>query len=226
MLRWVAIAFAVLALGVAPASVSAAPSDTASTQAYLKAAHTALQAVVGKWSAVEAGIHALNLRFHAECPDVGAGSPQSEEEQKLSYEVAGALWATGYHTDIGIVRTFVKAVAPLKWSNPAVTRDAHRFTKGLQEMAALSVPNLCADVRTWAAGGYAAAPADTEQYDRHVEAIEIKEIPRGLLLPYLPASDRGLLAQTEHLATRFEELEFSRGQVDWNAALETLGLNQ
>ncbi len=226
MSRWVAIAFAVLALGAGTASASAAPRDTASTQAYLKAAHTALQAVVGKWSSVEAGIRQLDLRFHAECPNVGAGSPQSEEEQKLSYEVAGALWATGYHTDAGVVRAFVKAVAPLSWSNPKITRDAHRFTKGLQEMAELQVPNLCGDVRTWAAGGYKAVPADTVQYDSHVEAIEVKEIPRGLLLPYLPASDRALLAQTEHLATRFEELEFSRGQVDWNTALETLGLNQ
>jgi hypothetical protein len=226
MLRWVAIAFAMLALGATPAGATAAPRDGASTHAYLVAAHTALRAVVGKWSSVEAGIHRLDLHFDAECPHVGAGSPQSEEEQKLSYEVAGALWATGYHTDAGVVRAFVKAVTPLSWSNPAITRDAHRFAKGLQQMAALSVPNLCGDVRTWAAGGYKAVPADTEQYDRHVEAIEVKEIPRGLLLPYLPASDKALLAQTEHLATKFEELEFERGQVDWDTALETLGLNQ
>ena len=215
-----------LALGVAPAGAVAAPRDVASTQAYLVAAHTALHAVVSKWSSVEDGIHALDLRFHAECPDVGAGSPQSEEEQKLSYEVAGALWATGYHTDAGVVRAFVKAVGPLRWSNPTITRDAHRFTKGLQQMAALSVPNLCGDVRAWAADGYKAVPADTEQFDQHVEAIEVKEIPRGLLLPFLQSTDRPLLVQTEHLATRFEELEFSRGQIDWNTALETLGLNQ
>jgi hypothetical protein len=226
MLRWVAIGFAMLALGAVPAGASAAPRDAASTHAYLVAAHTALHAVVSKWSSVEDDIHALDLRFHAECPDVGAGSPQSEEEQKLSYEVAGALWATGYHTDAGVVRAFVKAVGPLRWSNPTITRDAHRFTKGLQQMAALSVPDLCGDVRAWAADGYKAVPADTEQFDRHVEAIEVKEIPRGLLLPFLPPADRPLLAQTEHLATRFEELEFSRGQIDWNTALETLGLNQ
>jgi hypothetical protein len=215
-----------LALAVGPASASAAQRDVDSTQAYLVAAHTALQSVVGKWSSVESGIHQLDVRFHSECPDVGAGSPQSEEEQKLSYEVAGALWATGYHTDIKVVRAFVKAVAPLSWSNPTITRDARRFTKGLQQMAALPVPNLCGDVRAWAAGGYKAVPADTDQYDERVEAIQVKEIPRGLLLPFLPPSDRSLLAQTEHLATRFEELEFERGQIDWNTALETLGLNQ
>jgi hypothetical protein len=226
MLRWVAIGFAVLVLGVAPTGASAAARDVDSTHAYLVAAHTALQAVVGKWSSVEAGIRRLDLRFHSECPDIGAGSPQSEEEQKLSYEVAGALWATGYHTDIKIVRSFDKAVAPLSWSNPTITHDARKFTKSLRQMAALPVPDLCGDVRTWTAGGYKAVPADTEQFDRRVEAIEVKEIPRRLLLPFLPSGDKALLAQTEHLATKFEELEFSRGQIDWNTALETLGLNQ
>lgn len=226
MWRWIAIGFTLLALGTAPAGASGAPRDTASTHAYLVAAHTALHAVVSKWSAVEAGIRKLDQSFRSECPDVGAGSPQSEEEQKLSYEVAGALWATGYHTDASVVRGFVKAVSPLRWSNPAITRDARKFTKGLQEMVALSVPNLCGDVRSWIADGFKAVPAGTEQYDRHVEAIEIKEIPRGLLLPFLAPGDKGLLAQTEHLATQFEELEFQRGQVDWNTALETLGLNQ
>ncbi len=226
MLRGVAIALTVLAVGVVPAGASGAQRDVASTHAYLVAAHTALHAVVSKWSTVEADIHQLDLRFHTECPDVGAGSPQSEEEQKLSYEVAGALWATGYHAETNVVRAFVKAVSPLRWSNPAITRSAHKFAKGLQEMAALAVPNLCGDVRTWIAGGFKAVPADTQQYDRHVEAIEVKEIPRGLLLSFLPPSDKGLLAGTEHLATQFEELEFKRGQVDWNVALETLGLNQ
>jgi hypothetical protein len=226
MLRWVAIGFTVLAMGVVPAGASAEPRDVASTHAYLVAAHTALHTVVGKWSAVEAGIHQLDIRFHNECPDVGAGSPQSEEEQKLSYEVAGALWATGYHTEAGVVRAFVKAVSPLRWSNPAITRDARRFTRGLQEMTALQVPDLCGDVRAWIADGFKAVPTDTQQYDRHVEAIEVKEIPRRLLLPFLPPNDKGLLAQTLRLATQFEELEFKRGQIDWNTALETLGLNQ
>jgi hypothetical protein len=226
MLRWLAIGVTVLAMGAVPAGASGAQRDEASTHAYLVAAYTALHAVVSKWSSVEAGIHQLDLRFHAECPDVGAGSPQSEEEQKLSYEVAGALWATGYHTDAGVVRAFAKAVNPLRWTNPAITRSAHGFIKGLQQMAALPVPNLCADVRSWGAGGYKAVSAATQEYDRRVEAIEVKEVPRGLLRPFLPSADKGLLARTERLATQFEELEFKRGQVDWNTALETLGLNQ
>jgi hypothetical protein len=209
-----------------PAGASAAPRDGASTHAYLVAGYTALHAVVGKWSSVEADIHKLNLKFHAECPSVGAGSPQSEEEQKLSYEVAGALWATGYHTDAGIIRRFVNAVKPLRWSNPATTRSAHGFITGLSEMSALSIPDLCGDVRAWSAGGFKAVPSSTEQYDRHVEAIKVKVIPRRLLVQYVQPADKRLLAQVEHLYTRFSELEFTTGQDSWNMLLETLALNQ
>jgi hypothetical protein len=223
--RWGVIA-AVLAVGLTPASATAAPTDVASTHAYLVAAHTALHATVSKWSAVEADIHRLDLKLHAECPNAGAGSLQNEEEQKMSYEVAGALWATGYHTDTKIVRAFVKAVGPLRWSNPAITRSARQFAKGLLEMTSLQIPDLCGDLRLWSAGGFKTVPATTQQYDRHVEAIEVKEIPRRLLAPFVQPADRALRLQDERLATKFEELEFGRGQVDWNTLLETLALNQ
>jgi hypothetical protein len=226
MLRGLAVAAVALAFGQAPARALAAPEDVASTHAYVVAAYTALHAVVSKWSTIEAGIHKLDQRFEAECPKVGAGSPQSEEEQKLSSEVAGALWATGYRTDAAIVRKFVKAVRRLRWSNPAINRSARKFTTGLLEMTQLSIPDLCGDVRTWAASGYKAVPADVVSYDQHVEAIEVKEIPRKLLRPYVQPGDRQLVSRVERLDKRFEELEFERGQIDWNALLEVLALNQ
>jgi hypothetical protein len=226
MLGRLAVLAVVLAVGLTPSGAAATPRDVASTHAYLVAGYAALHAVVTKWSSVEADIHKLDLRFRAECPLVGAGSPQSEEEQKLSYEVAGALWATGYHTNAKIVQAFVRAIKPLRWSNPAITRSAHKFATGLHEMTTLPVPDLCADVRSWAAGGYKAVTANTEQYDRRVEAIEVKEVPRRLLIPFLQPADKGLIARVLHLATKFEELEFTRGQSDWDTLLEVLALNQ
>ncbi len=216
----------VFAVAFAPATAGAASRDITSTHTYLKASYKVLHAAVSTWSTVEASIHRLDLRFHAECPDVGAGSPQNEEDQKLSYEAAGALWATGYHTDAAIVHAYVNTVNRLTWSNPQITRDARKLTRGLQEMTELQVPNICADVRTWGANDFGPAPADVKQYDQHVEAIEIHEIPRHLLVPYVQPADNSLRKQDEHLATRFEELEFMRGQADWIALLEVLGVNE
>jgi hypothetical protein len=226
MSRCVAVLIAVFAVGFAPATAGAASRDVTSTHTYLVASYKVLHAAVSTWSTVEASIHRLDLRFHAECPDVGAGSPQNEEDQKLSYEAAGALWATGYHTDAAIVHSYVKTVNRLAWSNPQITRDAHRLTRGLQEMTELQVPNICADVRAWGANSFGAAPANVKQYDEHVEDIEIHEIPRSLLVPYVQPAEDGLRKRVEHLATRFEELEFMRGQADWIALLEVLGVNE
>jgi hypothetical protein len=226
MLRRAAILTTVLAVAGAPATAGAASRDVASTHTYLEASYRALHATVSTWASVEASIHELDQRLGAECPDVGAGSPQSEEEQKLSYEATGALWATGYHTDAAIDRAYVKTLSRLTWSNPQITRDARRLATGLLEMAALQVPNICADVLAWHANGFGTMPSDVEPYDQHVEAIDIHEIPRNLLAPYVQPAERGLRERVEHLATRFEELEFMRGQTDLIALLGVVGLGE
>jgi hypothetical protein len=226
MLRCFAIALVALALGAAPAGAAETRRDAASTHAYLVAAYAALHAVVSKWSSVEANIHRLDQSVQAQCPKVATGSPQSEEEQKLSYEVAGALWATSYHADAAVVQRFLKAIHPLTWGNPAVTRGAHAYARSLHEMVALPIPDICADVRSWIGDGFKAVPADTRRFDRRVEAIEIKELPRKLLAPYLGSADKALLARVNSVARQFEELEFVHGQGDWNTLLEVLALNQ
>ncbi len=227
MLRRVIILTAMLLGAVTPPTADAtSQQDIASTHAYLADSYTVLHAAVSTWPSVEASIHKLDLRLHAECPNAGAGSPQNEEEQKLSYEAAGALWATGYHTDATIVRAYVKSLSRLTWSNPKITRHARRLARGLREMTALRVPDICADIRAWHANGFGAMPSDVELYDQHVEAIDIHEIPRGLLVPYVQPADRGLRNRVERLASRFSELEFMQGQADWIKLLEMVGLNE
>lgn len=225
MLRRVTILIAVLALSVMPATAWAASRDITSTHTYLLASYKAMHTAVSTWPSVEANIHKLELRFHAECPDVGAGSPQNVEDQKLAYEAVGALWATGYHTDAPSVRAYVKTLKRLIWSNPKITHEARRLARGLQEMTALQVPNICADVRAWRANSFGTAPANVKQYDEHVEGIEVYEIPRSLLAPYVKPADNGLRKQMEHFTARFEELEYRHGQDDWVALLGVLGVN-
>ena len=227
MQRHLAIFITVLACGLAPSSALATPQeDATSTHTVLLAAYATLHAVLDTWPTVEASLHKVNHRFATECPDVGAGSPQSESEQKLSYEVAGALWAAAYHADSKIAQTFIRKVTPLRWTNPLITRQAHTFIRGLREMIALRVPDICADVRSWTASGYKTIPASTLQFDSHVEAIDVEVPSTKVLAKYVPAADRALFAKVERLVTRFEEHEFTTGQQAWDTLLETLGLNQ
>lgn len=226
MLRRWAIILTVLTAGLVPAGALASPEDVTSTHTALAAAYTALRAIVRTWPAEEASLHKLDLKFAAACPGVAAGSPQNESEQRLSYEVAGALWATGYHTDATIAQTFIKTVSPLRWSNPALTRRTHKFITGLREMIALQVPDLCGNTRSWTASGYETIPPSTLQFDQHVESIEVEVPSPQMFVKYVQPADRTLLARVEHLITRFEELEFVTGLREWDSLLETLGLNQ
>jgi hypothetical protein len=226
MLGRLGILAAMLAFALVPASAAASPRDDAATHTYLTAGYTTLQAAIASMSAVGKGIDQLNHKLASECPDVGAGSPQSEEEQHLSYEVFGALLSTGYHKDSKIVQRFLQAVKPLKWSNNKVTQAADKFATSLRELVALPLPNLCGDVSAWKAGGFKAVPADTLQFDRHVEDIEGNIISARLLAPYVAPADKGLAARDQQLYTKLGNLETTLGENWWDMTLETLALNQ
>jgi hypothetical protein len=211
----------------APGSATAASShDIAAARTVLTTGYETLQAVLRNWPKVETSLRNLNHRFARECPDIGAGSPQTEAEKRLSYEVAGAQWATAYHADATIVRRFIHRVTGVTSSNPRLNRRVYKFLNGLDEMLALQVPDICSDVRAWTASGYQRIPTSTLQFDRHVEAIDVEVPSPKLAEPYLVPSDRALVPKLEHLITRFEELEFTTGQQYWNQLLETLAVPQ
>lgn len=229
MFRRLAVSsLAIVALcGIAPAAATAASShDIAAARTVLTSGYETLRAVLRTWPKVEASLRDLNSRFARECPGVGVGSPQTETEKRLSYEVAGALWATAYHADAPLVKRFVHRVTGLTSSNPKLNRRVYKFLNGLNEMLALQVPDICADVRAWTASGYQRVPTSTLQFDRHVEAIDVEIPSPKLAKPYLVASDRALVPKLERLITRFEELEFTAGQRYWNELLETLAVPQ
>lgn len=213
--------------GATPATGDAASShDIAAARIVLTSGYETLHQVLLTWPKVEASLRNLNSRFARECPGIGAGLPQTETEKRLSYEVAGALWATAYRADAPIVKRFIHRVTGLTSSNPKINRRVYKFLNGLNEMLALQVPDICADVRAWTASGYERMPTSTLQFDSHVEAIDV-EIPSPKLAdPYLVPSDRALVPKLEHLITKFDELEFTAGQRFWNMLLDTLDVPQ
>lgn len=216
----------VLMLGLAPATTMATSQDIASTHAYIRANYAFTRATKANVKAAQANIEAVTHKLGQECPNVGAGSPQNEESQHLSYEVVVALWSASYGTDAGPIHTFVKAVRGLHWSNPKLTRLARRYATGLQELASLQTPNICGDVTAWKANDFKAVPPATAQLDRRVEAIETKTIPPSLLTRYEQPTDKAILATTMRLETQLQQTETVVGFNDWDQALETLGLNQ
>jgi hypothetical protein len=220
------IMIAALALGLTPATALATSQDVASTHAYILANFALARATEARVGTVQTDVVRLNRKLGQECRDAAAGSPQNEESQKVSHEVAGALWSVAYGADAGPIGAFVRAVKPLRWSNHKLTRMAQSYATNLRKLAALSLPNICADVRAWRASGFRTVPATTLSFNQYAESIETHTIPARLLVPFERPSDRGVVARTTHLEYELEGSEISTGFNDWELLLDTLGLNE
>jgi hypothetical protein len=220
------LALGVATMGLAPAGAGAATRDLASTHAYVLANYRLAQESQARTGAGQAAIVRANRKLAQECPNVGAGSPQNGESQKMSYEVVGALWSIAYGTVAGPIEAFARAVAPLRWSNPGLTRRAREYAKSLHELAVLPLPDLCRDVREWSASGYRTIPAQTVSFDAHAESIEPHVVPERLLAPYLRPADRGVVQSTMRLENKLKDTETVTGFDDWDLLLGTLGVNQ
>ncbi|MGH2864680.1 MAG: hypothetical protein ACRDJX_05465 [Solirubrobacteraceae bacterium] len=227
--RWRAVTCAavlcvVLVVALAPVTASGAASGFAATHAYIQANYALARADVARIAKGEARVQALNSQLARECPGAGAGSPETEATEPMSYEVAVALWALSYGSDAGAIRTFLAAVKPLHWGSSRVTRIAHGYAVSLHELSTLAVPDLCTDVRAWTASGFSVVPANVVQLDKRVEAIEGRSIPSRLLAPFERGSDASVAARTRRLERKLAENEFMVGQTDLIEVTGTLGL--
>ena len=222
-----AIATALLSLIAAlPAQALASSQDLAATHAYLEANYTLSREGVGLIHSEQANVEHLNAKLAHECPNVGAGSPESEASEPVSYEVAVALWSVLYGTAAKSIRGFDAAVKPLRWSSPRITRISQQYASDLHELATLSLPHLCADVSAWKATRYQTVPPNIISLQHRVEAIQPTPVPNSLLAPYESGSDRALAASTAKLETKLLNTETVVGFNDWDQVLGTLGLQQ
>jgi hypothetical protein len=215
-----------LALGfvLVPSASAQAASDAAATHAYIQANYALARASVARLPAAQAAIDALDRKLAAECPRAGAGAPISQASFPMSEEVSVALWSVSWATGRSSVRAFAKAVKPLHWSNARITRIAHDYATHLQEMVTIPLPDLCGDVRAWAASHFQVVPASIVALDNRVSAIELETVPQKLLAPFERGGDRALQARTASLEHKFAESEFVKGQDDLIRTTETLGL--
>jgi hypothetical protein len=215
-----------LALLIVPASSLGDSKDEKSTRAYIVARYALIQAARASIPTAEASVATLNKQIGEECPHVALESPQNHESEKLADEVAGALWSIVYHLDAPAISKFTAAVKPLRWSNHKLTRIADNYADSLSQLAALTMPSLCTDVRAWTVTGFHTVPTSTLQFDKQAEAIGAPTIPPKLLRPYARGSDKQLAVRTNRLELSLEHAESSIGFDDWSSLLETLGLNQ
>ena len=224
LLRPVLAAAVVLALLV-PAGAPGAQGDGASTSAYIHANLTLLQVARGHLGAAEAApLHVL-AQVTRECPQAALASPQDPESTQLSNEVIGAMVLSAYHLDTPAIQRFVAAAGHLRWSSAGLTRTVHEYVSDLRVLAALAPPHLCADVRSWVAGGYASLPPATVTFDRRFMPawVAIGLLPGGLAASEAP-QERGQLRRSMAIEVELTDGE-ARAVESWGKIMNELGLS-
>jgi hypothetical protein len=171
---------AAIACAASSTPALASSGSAAATQAYVQANYALVRVARSHLATSEAGpLHVL-AQVQRECPLAGAQSPQSPESTQMSDEVIGAMVISAVAPDVQAVRTFIGAVSGLSWSNAGLTSAIRGYAGDLKTVSSLPAPNLCSDVKAWAADGFRALPADTV-------AFAAKFMPAWVALGFLPA---------------------------------------
>src|SRR4029078_2684517 len=109
----------------------------------------------------EAILTAVVARVRRECSGAGVGSPQNPESTMMSNEVIGVMITSALAADLPAMRAYVRAAGRLRWSRASITRPIHSYVKNVRTLTELHIPDVCADVRSWAASGFTRLPATT-----------------------------------------------------------------
>jgi hypothetical protein len=171
---------AAISLAAVPDSAPASPANAAATQAYVQANYALVRVARSHLKTSEDAPLMTLAQVKRECPLAGEGSPQDPESTQMSDEVIGAMVIGAGNPDRPAIKTFIHSVANLSWGNRGLTSAIRAYASKLKTLLSLSAPNLCGDVRAWAASGYHTLPASTV-------AFVGKFMPAWVALGYVPA---------------------------------------
>jgi len=203
----------------------ATKANIAATKAYIAADYALVHTARVNVKTGEAALESLRQTISAECPKAAAASPENEAAEHLSNEVVGTMGVVFVRSDVQAVTAFAEAVTGLHWSDGKLTRKVVVYADKLKALAALQEPNVCGDVRAWAASGYKTLQPATTQFDREYSAndVGIGEVPERLLAPYENSRERGQLALTKQSENELVEAE-ARAVEPWSKILDALNL--
>jgi hypothetical protein len=215
-----------LILATVSAPALASQGDAAATRAYIQADYTLVHTARVNLKTSEAALQKLRHRIAADCPKVAAGSPQDTDSEQLSNELVGAMTVVAIQPDARAVAAFAGTVNRLHWSSTALTRQVHSYAARLRTLSVLPAPDVCGDVRAWAAGHYQALPASAVSFDSRYYKVEVAvgEVPAKLLAPSEQPGERAVLARAERIEGRLSEAE-ADAVYTWGHIMESLALN-
>ncbi|HUH80262.1 MAG TPA: hypothetical protein VLZ06_02950 [Solirubrobacteraceae bacterium] len=216
-------ALAVAAIALVPAS-GASASNASATHAYLSANYALVHAAHTRIHQVESTLRGLLAQIRRECPLAAKGSPEETQSEQLSNEVIGTMVLTAIRLDLPAGRAYVKAVRPLRWSSPSLTRSVHGYAEKVAKIITLPVPKLCQDVKSWASSGFTTLPSATRPFDSvFLNSWVSPGFLPSALKPYEGGSVRSLVRQTEKQESDIVDLE-AREVETWGKIMDSLEL--
>jgi hypothetical protein len=212
------LAIAFVAFSTASAGARVRHSDAAATGVYLKAHYIEVLATGTAYRAGIKAVEALAAKVQAECPGVLAAAPhpavQSRAELEVSEEVFAAVLRTPEHSEHAAIARFARSVRRLHWSNRNLTRLVHSFAVKRAAQSGLQPPNLCADLRAWAASGYQTPSSGTRSYVHRLSILGLSGVHLGaggdekaiarMLTRYENRLDRAIVRRTNKLKAQQE----------------------
>jgi hypothetical protein len=180
--RLAAISVAALAIAPAVAPAAASGSDASTTETYLRANYALVKAGHANLGASIAAYKGVLSTVKRDCPRAAAESPQDPESTELSNEVIGTMVLSAGRPDRPAVRSYLRAVAGLRWSSASITHAVSGYASMLRTLYHLSVPNLCADVEAWAASHFKSTSASTVSFVKafYPNWVALGLVPSGL----------------------------------------------
>jgi hypothetical protein len=113
-------------------------------------------------------LQTLTARFEAECGHALAEAPHRPVMTETEFALGPMeIEALDYFLGVterekrGVYIRFQHEVRVLAWPSRPLTRVTHESALEHVEQADIEVPNLCADLRAWAATGYTKLPEET-----------------------------------------------------------------
>jgi hypothetical protein len=213
-----------LTAGIAVDAASAAPSDVAATRAYVQADYRLMRSAVGKIPEAESAIQGVLRGVRANCPAAAAGSPQNPMSTQLSNEVIGAMVISVVIPGLPLAKPFVRATQGLRWSSAALTNQIQGYVSHVRTLTKLPPPDLCGDVRAWAAIGFQRLPPKTEAFDRVFMPawVAAGDLPPGLVR-FEQGTTRAQAQRASSLEGTFTEFE-ARQVAVWGNIMNALEL--
>jgi hypothetical protein len=225
MRRLVLISASLMVGALLPAPALASSADVTATQAYVRDNYALVSSAHAKIGVAEAILQGLLRRVRSECPRVAAGSPQDTDSERLTFELVGEMRLAATRPNAGAVASFARAVAKLRWSNAKLNNAVRSYAAAIRKQSLLAIPDVCAEVRAWAASGFQTLPEGTQRFNRALpEYVAMGMLPTRLIAPYVTPAQRGLLQRTRQFEEDISEVEAFAVET-WGSIMDALGLS-